>query len=449
MAIDLSSLFGELTTPDKLEQIKLIKDQQDLAQYNDPQQPWRLGLARAAQQFANKIDPLSGIPQKIRDTATQNEAILKTAAETYDSKLSDGATPEEAQMAVLGTALSEFSKHGNFDAIQHIAPAYNSLLKLQAEQAKLKQEANKSQAEVTNLTADNARADKALAISARQAAASELTARANATSSRVTALDKGAVQVKVKGDDNVYEAQRDDDGRLYLPLPGGQKEYLQRGEYSVQERSGGGANGIAATNARMAGRIVNAANESSQSIKNIAHLNDGVSIASSGLFGTRAYEGSILNAPLNALANQANSQDAQLYDTAISGLGNSLGTLQKAGLSIPKAQIEQLEKGITQRKGLTYATAMSKMAEARQIFEQAVETALRGKQLSEGERELLEQRLAEVKVAVPYTFIDVVDYTRSKNKDQSLKDFLATKEATGTVNDVEARRAALLKKHGG
>lgn len=417
MAIDLSSLFGELTTPDKLEQIKLAKDQQDLAQYNDPQQPWRLGLARAAQQFANKIDPLAGIPQSIRVRAAQNDAVLTRAAAAYDHSVTSGSTPEEAQMAVLGEALSQFSQHGNFDAILHIAPAYNQLLKQRQEADKLKQEGENTKSEIAYRGALGAKATQDAALAPAESKSKNALEAAQADQARATA-EKDRAQAIAALDPTLQK---------------------------------GGKAG--ATNQRFAQRVLTNSRLLGTELQNLQRLP--IETATTGVFGNKTGTQShgILSTTLNALANQVTPQGAQSYKTAMGGMTRALAVIESSGLTPSQGVLDSVKDSISASEGDTLLTLLQKQANARQNLEIGLETVLSGDSLTPAQLAIGREVLDNIKKAIPFTVEDVLEYGNPESgtsRTGTFKQFLESRNAAASPEATRAqRRAELLKRHGG
>lgn len=241
---ELQALFSGVLTPLQLQAQRQQQQAQMMQAYGqDSDRPWRLTLAQSLQQLGAA---LPNSPERQQQAQAQaNQQTLGRATKEFASLLKEGMTPDEAQGKVLQSALKEFADQGNWEAVQALAPQYAALEARNLERAKLKQEAlnleqqrrtsasqeKENLAKVGDMEADNTREDSKLALDKSKAA----TERQKALSEM---RDRGAVPVKFKGDPGVYEAQRDEQGRLFIPTENG-PQYLKQGEYSLVDKSAG------------------------------------------------------------------------------------------------------------------------------------------------------------------------------------------------------------------
>lgn len=295
------------------------------------------------------------------------------------------------------------------DSAEKVAQVIERLKPLAAtsEKAKSAGEVEEKKSMAADRTADNARADKQLAHDERQLAVQS----------------KQVIQgIREEVDPDTGEktqvptyAEYDKSNQKLTPI-----------DLAPKNSGGNDPTGLGgATTQRFTDRIVNSANLAAEAIKNMAALN--IETATTGTFGRREYHGSIMNTPLNTMANKITPQDAQSYNTIIAGLGRTLGTLETAGMAVPASLVEQLETGITAREGDTYATLLMKRAEARQIFEKGIGSTLARGSVTAEQKKMLEDQLKDVKEAIPFKDKDVIAWTNSKDKTKSFEAFLSGK----------------------
>lgn len=147
-AQDLQALFQGVLTPLQMQQQEAAQEQQMMQFYaQDGDRPWRLELERSLNNLGKAL-PNSPYQQQKRQ-AEVNQSVLANSTKRYNDLVKEGVDPGEAQMAIIGNAIDEFAKQGNYDAISALAPTYLALQTKQAETAKLKQQTRTSAAQET------------------------------------------------------------------------------------------------------------------------------------------------------------------------------------------------------------------------------------------------------------------------------------------------------------
>lgn len=207
------------------------------------------------------------------------------------------------------------------------------------------------------------------------------------------------------GTPNGYEADPQNPGGL-RPIVGG-----------PADPSGGAGQGSRAE--LMFNRVVSAANEATAAIKNISEL---PITASTGFFGTASPGTGLLSSTKSVLAQKVSSQDAQDTKVMFAGLARALGAIETSGLQVNGSLIHSMES-ITLNEGDTQMTKLRKMAEVRQIVEKGLEPNLSNPKIPPQQKQLVQQIIADIQDAVPYTHHDITQLQYSKNPAATISDF--------------------------
>lgn len=325
---ELSAMFGNILTPQTMEADQQAQDQEALKYYAQ-QSPWQYELQRSLNGF-NRALPNSQYRQE-QAKAAANEQVLKRATQTYGQKLRDGSTPDDAQFDVIETAIKEFSDQGNWEAIQSLMPQYTALQEKRAQIAKLYQEgktakANESKAvaETADIATNNAQKDRELATGEMNARTALGTLGATQAKTAAEIRDKGAVPVRLTGDKNIIEAQRDLNGQLYIPMGGDQRKYLGIGDYSVVQKDSGPGKTQAKDYAQMrqqAGGVLGVG----RLINRITDIYDQTPQASSRIAGLKNLVGSFKNEVTSSGADAYDARDKQVIDANKESLDRVVG----------------------------------------------------------------------------------------------------------------------------
>lgn len=187
-----------------------------------------------------------------------------------------------------------------------------------------------------------------------------------------------------------------------------------------------------------------ASNEAAASVRNIMGL---PMESTSGIFGGKQTN-SLFTAPVDAFANQMTSESTQRYNSEAGKLSYNLAQLMKGGRQVGVNEVSVMDNLLKIKEGDTLETASTKLAEARQIAERAMEVKLRSPNTPKELKSVYEENLQIIKDVIPFTVDDINKFVQTKNKKQTFGDALKTKykEPTGDhPDDIKA----LLKQYGG
>ena len=216
---------------------------------------------------------------------------------------------------------------------------------------------------------------------------------------------------------------------------------LKRHHGVIENKQGGGAS----TDRYGFGDIMAvASNEAAASVRNIMGL---PMESTSGIFGGKQTN-SLFTAPVDAFANQMTSESTQRYNSEAGKLSYNLAQLMKGGRQVGVNEVSVMDNLLKIKEGDTLETASTKLAEARQIAERAMEIKLRSPNTPKELKSVYEENLQIIRDVIPFTVDDINKFVQTKNKKQTFGDALKTKykEPTGDhPDDIKA----LLKQYGG
>ena len=216
---------------------------------------------------------------------------------------------------------------------------------------------------------------------------------------------------------------------------------LKRHHGVIENKQGGGAS----TDRYGFGDIMAvASNEAAASVRNIMGL---PMESTSGIFGGKQTN-SLFTAPVDAFANQMTSESTQRYNSEAGKLSYNLAQLMKGGRQVGVNEVSVMDNILKIKEGDTLETASTKLAEARQIAERAMEIKLRSPNTPKELKSVYEENLQIIRDVIPFTVDDINKFVQTKNKKQTFGDALKTKykEPTGDhPDDIKA----LLKQYGG
>ena len=216
---------------------------------------------------------------------------------------------------------------------------------------------------------------------------------------------------------------------------------LKRHHGVIENKQGGGAS----TDRYGFGDIMAvASNEAAASVHNIMGL---PMESTSGIFGGKQTN-SLFTAPVDAFANQMTSESTQRYNSEAGKLSYNLAQLMKGGRQVGVNEVSVMDNLLKIKEGDTLETASTKLAEARQIAERAMEIKLRSPNTPKELKSVYEENLQIIRDVIPFTVDDINKFVQTKNKKQTFGDALKTKykEPTGDhPDDIKA----LLKQYGG
>lgn len=154
-------------------------------------------------------------------------------------------------------------------------------------------------------------------------------------------------------------------------------------------------------------RTVNAARQGAADLQNVMEMPIG---ASTGLFGTglAGSQGHTIGGTLAAnLSNTLNGQDAQRYNVVMSGLNQNLSALETFGLA-PRGSLVNSMDRLAITPSDTEFTALTKLAQARQIADSAITTHVTSNpNLTEDQKSPLRDIQASLAKAIPFTVHDI------------------------------------------
>lgn len=177
------------------------------------------------------------------------------------------------------------------------------------------------------------------------------------------------------------------------------------------------------------GRVLNAASQAIETIKNIIELPTG---ASSGFFGVGASPGrSLLASAKGALTNRIAPQEAQSYNVMLSGVTRNMATIEGAGL-VPSDTFTGAFNALELREGDTEATKLQKIAEMRQTITAGLRPVLSDPRVPPVQKEFVRELIQEVEQAVPFTVTDVTKLLRETNPQTTIADVIKARGLSST-----------------
>jgi hypothetical protein len=168
-------------------------------------------------------------------------------------------------------------------------------------------------------------------------------------------------------------------------------------------------------------RVMNAAKEASTDLKNISELPVGASTGFLGLGGTSPT--TIWNMSKHALMQEMSAQDVQSYNTESAGINRYAAIAEGAGLAPSQTLTNQAGAQLTWQPGETYHTRLLKLAQTRQIFEQALISTLASTGINDQQRVLAQQIIDDMAQTIPYTVHDVNALTAKGGSGDSVSKF--------------------------
>ena len=130
----------------------------------------------------------------------------------------------------------------------------------------------------------------------------------------------------------------------------------------------------------------------------------------------------LLFAPLGTLANSLTSEDVQRYNKEIKNFGKFVSRVVSGGRVVPASVQKEYEDQYAIKQGDKPYTVLTTLAQMRQGLERAMEVKIRSPQTPEGLKQLYEERLDDIKKAVPFTVADVNAALNAKNKSVTFAD---------------------------
>lgn len=163
-------------------------------------------------------------------------------------------------------------------------------------------------------------------------------------------------------------------------------------------------------------RVINSAKDALSGLQNVAALS---SSAGASLMGSTGQTMSLVSASKRYLTGYVTSQEIQDANVSFVGLGRALATLDAGGVGVNEALMAQMDKLNLQQYDTQY-TKMRKLAEIRQLSDNALETAIAGPLLSRDQKIYAQSLRDKMEKTIPWTPNDVSKLEMSKNPSESL-----------------------------
>jgi len=173
--------------------------------------------------------------------------------------------------------------------------------------------------------------------------------------------------------------------------------------------------------------ITTAANEAASSMKNIM----GLDVESTGGFFGGKQTSSMFTAPIDTFVNKLTPESVQRYNLQSGKLGYNLSQLMKAGRAVGVTEVAEMNKIIQIREGDTLETAATRLAEARQIAERAIEVRIASPKTTPELKEILKSNLKTINEVIPFTVDDINSFVRKKDKSKTFGEVLSDKYVQG------------------
>lgn len=201
------------------------------------------------------------------------------------------------------------------------------------------------------------------------------------------------------------------------PMTAQQAATQLQGMGLLKSPPGGGAGG-GGRQAVMNARILSAAKEGLQDLRNVMELPISANVGLLGLGGQQ--EHGLLSAPKNFLTREVSSQNQQDYAVMQDGLGRAAAMMESQGLAPAGSLVSAVTNHLAFQPGETYLTRLRKVAQARQTFEQALEATQSNAGLTPEQKQLAADMIQQVQQAIPFTQHDITELEKSKNKHASV-----------------------------
>jgi len=157
--------------------------------------------------------------------------------------------------------------------------------------------------------------------------------------------------------------------------------------------------------------LATASNEAAASMKNIMGLD---MTSTAGIFGGKVTN-SLFTAPADAFANTLTAESTQRYNTEAGKLSFSLSQLMKGGRVVGATEVAEMDKFIKIKEGDSIETAATKLAEARQMAERAIEVRIKSPNTPPELKEVYRENLDTIQKVIPFTVDDINKFVKQKN----------------------------------
>ena len=155
-----------------------------------------------------------------------------------------------------------------------------------------------------------------------------------------------------------------------------------------------------------------ASNEAAASMRNIMGL---PMESTSGILGGRSTT-SMFTAPLDAFGNKLTTESVQRYNAESGKLSFNLSQLMKGGRVVSVTETKIMDDLLRIREGDTLETAATRLAEARQIAERAMEVRIKSPNTPDELKEVYRDNLRTVQEVIPFTVDDINKFVKERDK---------------------------------
>lgn len=163
----------------------------------------------------------------------------------------------------------------------------------------------------------------------------------------------------------------------------------------------------------------------------------------SGYFGIGSHQYALSSAPLKALLNNMTTQEVQTYNTKLMGIARNLAMVESGGLQVPGNYMDTFE-GVKAAPGDTGITKLHKLAEVRQIVDQAMDVKMSNPDVPDAQKKMLTEMLADLHKSIPFTHDQVDALAQSGKPGAKMSDFIKSQGLAGNsfATEAEAEAAA-------
>jgi hypothetical protein len=172
-----------------------------------------------------------------------------------------------------------------------------------------------------------------------------------------------------------------------------------------------------------------ASNEAAASMRNIMGL---PVESSSGIFGGRSTS-SLFTAPVDAFANKLTTESVQRYNAEAGKLSFNLSQLMKGGRVVSVTETKIMDDLLKIKEGDTLETAATRLAEARQIAERAMEVKIKSPNTPDELKDVYRENLRTIDQVIPFTVDDINKFVKERDKSITFGDELKTKYSRGAA----------------
>jgi hypothetical protein len=173
-------------------------------------------------------------------------------------------------------------------------------------------------------------------------------------------------------------------------------------------------------------RIVQALTQTSDALQNVANL----PITTTGPMFQQKQFNSLYTAPLSALNQSLSDETSQMLQTRMTGVSRGLAALESGGAATGLVGLtESIEKGTFIPAGAKLNVALDKLGEMRRIVESSAKAMINDPKLSAERKQLIQDELAIVQKAIPFTQADIDKARKASqdNPDLTFTEFTAQK----------------------